>query len=86
MNRWTIERDFSTQCWKLRKEMEIYRQYPRGNGSRQSGYLQCQRELARILAEELFTDCPELAYRTAYLATELVKESGLAVSFSQPER
>ena len=79
----TIQTDLERKYWYVAIDGQEHRKFLAHNGSDNSGQLQAQRKLAQLI-EEHMSKFPESAHRIAYLATELVQETGLSCSVSLP--
>ena len=75
----TIQTDLERKFWYVAIDGQEHRKFLAHNGSDNSGRLQAQRKLAQLV-EEHMSEFPESAHRIAYLATELVQETGLSCS------
>lgn len=84
MNKWSVRQDTQNLSWVILKNDNSHGQYPAGNGSTQSGRLQCLRELATNLISERFSDQPEKAYSTAQAIIDVAEHSGLVITIGAP--
>lgn len=81
MNRWTVEYTSPAQEWVLRNDNGFCHNYLKMNGSAQSSYKQCERELAQQLINERYRECPENGYWFARRIMELAKDmAGVPIS------
>lgn len=84
MNKWSVHQDTQDLSWAISKNGSPHGKYPAGNGSTQSGRLQCLRELATNLISERFNDQPEKAYSTAQFIIDVAEHSGLVITIDAP--
>lgn len=79
MAKLTVQRNTKTKTWTIAIDGEFGDPIPDVNSSMNSGYLQCERQLAALLLKQM-PNYPERAYRIAHTVIELAKDSDLAVS------
>ena len=79
---WSVEKMYPGGEWVLRKDGKCQHNFRNLNGSSQSSRQQCERTLAQNLIEDFYKDRPEVGYRMAYLALQMVDESGSVVAIS----
>ncbi len=79
MTKLTVQRNTRTRTWAIAIDGEFGDPIPDVNSSKNSGYLQCERQLAALLLDQM-PNYPEYAYRIAHNVIELAKDSDMAVS------